>query len=66
MDAELGRMCKRIIDYCRSQFIEEKVNAFLKKEGKGQQFKSELVYYCNEEESPENCIILGSLYFCVC
>ena len=62
MDAELGRMCKRIIDYCRSQFIEEKVNAFFKKEGKNTHFKSELVYYCSEEESPENCIILGSLY----
>ena len=62
MDAELGRMCKRIIDYCRSQYIEEQINLILKKNGQEQRFKSELVYYCNAEESPENCVILGSIY----
>ena len=60
-------MCKRIIDYCRSKYIEEKVNEVLaRKEGNDLHFHSQLVYYCNAEDSPENCIILGSLYSLVC
>ena len=58
MDVELGRMCKRIIDYCRSRFIEQEVNALLKEK----RFHSELVYYCDPKDSPENCVILGSVY----
>ena len=58
MDIELGRMCKRIIDYCRSRFIEQEVNALLKEK----RFHSELVYYCDPKDSPENCVILGSVY----
>ena len=54
---DLGRMCKRIIDYCRSCFIEQEVNALLKDKG----FHSELVYYCDPKDSPENCVILGSV-----
>lgn len=66
MDMELGRMCKRIIDYCRSRYMEDQVNAILEKKEGNRHFKSELVYYCSEEDSPENCIILGSLYLVVC
>ena len=62
MDVELGRMCKRIIDYCRSRYIEQRVSALLK----DKQFHSRLVYYCDPKDSPENCIILGSVYSDVC
>ena len=62
MDVELGRMCKRIIDYCRSRYIEQQVNALLK----DKQFHSRLVYYCDPKDSPENCIILGTVYSGVC
>ena len=72
VDPELGRMCKRIIDYCRCRFIESRVNAILETKGatkgttetmKGttKRFSVEMVYYCEPEDSPENCLILGSL-----
>lgn len=61
LDPLLGRMCKRIIDYCRSKYIEQQVNKVLKEKGRSQEFCSELVYYCEEKDSIENCIILGWL-----
>ena len=61
MDPMIGRMCKRIMDYCRSVFIEKQINTILEKKGSNQHFKAELVYYCNAEDSPENCIVLGYL-----
>ena len=60
VDPELGRMCKRIIDYCRCRFIESRVNAILETKGT-KRFSVEMVYYCEPEDSPENCLILGSL-----
>ena len=62
MDIELGRMCKRIIDYCRSRFIEQEVNALLKEK----RFHSELVYYCDPKDSTENCVILGCHFLNSC
>ena len=59
LDPELGRMSKRIIDYCRSKFIEQQINDILKEKGREDRFHSELVYYCEEKDSVENCIILG-------
>lgn len=61
LDPELGRMSKRIIDYCRSKFIEQQINKILKEKGRDDRFHSELLYYCEEKESVENCIILGWL-----
>ena len=66
LDPELGRMSKRIIDYCRSKFIEQEVNSILKEKGREDRFHSELVSYCAEKESVENCIILGWLNCDVC
>ena len=66
LDAELGRMSKRIIDYCRSKFIEQEINSILKEKGREERFHSELVSYCEEKESVENCIILGWLNCGVC
>ena len=61
MEPLLGRMCKRIIDYCRARYIEDHVNELFAKEGErmSKRFKAELVYYCEAEDSPENCLILG-------
>lgn len=61
VDPTLGRMCKRIIDYCRCRFIESRVNAMLETK----RFSVEMVYYCEPEDSPENCLILGSLIWTV-
>ena len=33
MDPMIGRMCKRIIDYCRSVYIEKQINTILEKKG---------------------------------
>ena len=57
----LGRMCKRIIDHCRACYIEDHINELYAKEGGvlNRHFKAELVYYCEAEDSPENCLILG-------
>ena len=58
-------MCKRIIDFCRCRFIESQVNEILAtKEGK-KRFSVEMVYYCEPEDSPENCLILGSVVWSV-
>ena len=66
MDPMIGRMCKRIIDYCRSVFIEKQINTILEKKGSNQHFKAELVYYCNAECHTQSLIAKrshGSLLF---
>ena len=63
MDPMLGRMCKRLIDHCRARYIESHVNALFEKKRmeEGKAFRAELVYYCESEDSPENCLILGQV-----
>jgi len=59
MDPELGRMSKRIIDYCRCEYIRTHMNAILDREQRSERFHVKMVSYCDAEESPENCLILG-------
>ena len=59
MDPELGRMSKRIIDYCRCEYIKAHMNAILEREQRLERFHVKMVGYCDVEESPENCLILG-------
>ena len=57
VDPELGRMCKRI--------IESQVNEILATKEGEKRFSVEMVYYCEPEDSPENCLILGSVVWSV-
>ena len=68
VDPELGRMSKRIIDFCRCRFIESRVNALsaTRDAEERRRFSVEMVYYCEPEDSPENCLILGSWVSIVC
>lgn len=66
MDPELGRMSKRIIDYCRCEYIKSRVNRVLEQKQRSERFRVKMVYYCEAEESPENCLILGWIWaFCL-
>ena len=65
VDPELGRMCKRIIDFCRCRCSGARGNeSRARKEGE-KRFSVEMVYYCEPEDSPENCLILGSVVWSV-
>ncbi|KAK8812187.1 hypothetical protein WA158_007421 [Blastocystis sp. Blastoise] len=51
----LGRQCKRIFDFGRKQYVEQLALSSTEQK----HMKVDILYYCKEDESPENCLFLG-------